>query len=318
MCSSSILSAIVASPALHGILVVDVNVEVLGMDANPKIDLLIKAVKDQLGSNRVEFRSYWVLYIDLVGFSETILNPAQRNELARVYQALAGVLENGMVFDLILDGLLIGVDAVAGDIPTEQSLRDRVASSIQALRKAIAVDWNRRLRIFSDSMFIFLDDDVLQEDRDLTPAILLAIARWISTSLWALNLPHRGAVTHGDCFLDKSGSVFLGEPIVRASRLEHAMELLAIAVDPSALRLLRPQFGHSLVHEYTIPTKHGPIATACVAPFARECEDAASLANLALTGFQRAYDRANERSLLTALPKYVNTLAFFKSAHVVK
>jgi hypothetical protein len=173
--------------------------------------------------------------------------------------------------------------------------------------------------IISDSILIYTDDDTYPSFRKLV---------YISLQLFSMALykgfPLRGVITRGEVSFinarnnDRSVNVnvILGEPIVRAYRLEKEYEWAGCVIDPGCVEELDKFMdgscplltGHAVVH-YMAPKKSGEVKSVPVLNWARK-ELPGGSAEAALEKiFKMHGKRTNDWSVKT---KIDNTASFYR------
>jgi hypothetical protein len=255
------------------------------------------------------FRQYWVLYFDLAGFSDLIRDRGRRDQMASAYLQILKMVrhDSGPVSAVRLN-------------QTEQP-EDRMPDFIIGHTREM---WRTRIQIFSDSIFFFFDGDAEGVQNPwAAPQLLFACAAEVSLRLWAAELPHRGAIAFGDCWLDPEASAIVGEAIVRAVRWEQEQEWFGVSVEPSSAgtlyEIVRGERNVPILRD-VVPTKSGPIPAVCINPvyFAQagfggrrtSPDSTRALLAPALAGFKRAYSDAIHHANLKAISKYEQTSRF--------
>ena len=216
---------------------------------------------------QAEWQNYWLLYLDLAGVSRRVSDRSQRQHLANVYSKFVNIAvlwalpmdQKLQTLGLSLDDIervrADGADALAGG--KNASMAKKVDQSIRT--------WKKRVHIFSDSVFVFFDCHVDARTRTAHIRNLAQTAAHMSAVLWEAGMPHKGAISYGECYLD--GHVCLGEPIVRAVEWEKEQEWLGISVSPESVGAAEdaPFLKHELVrHEVGRTEPKAGVPTYCV------------------------------------------------------
>jgi hypothetical protein len=184
------------------------------------------------------FSDYWVVYCDIDGFRRIVFDEQKRVKVAHTYWDIVKSLAWGLRHHRVL----AAVDAV-------QASRDpKSANARQERRKSALELWRSRVRIFSDSIFVFLDRRAPTPDLEaaaysLDGRFVADVAASVSRKLWAAGLPHRGGIAFGKCLVDSANSVFVGEAIVHAYETAQAQEWLGFAVHPGSAAHAADAFG---------------------------------------------------------------------------
>jgi hypothetical protein len=252
-------------------------------------------------SAKIEFRNYWVLLIDITGFSDRVSDREQRDNLARTYQDIV---------DRVLPNLLTVQVAKERSQKLQSSLFKKFGTA-DGVRE-ISERWRKSVRIFSDSIFAFFGKF------DHNPAAAsFAIgfaADEISAELWKSRLPHRGAIAFGECHIDTHRDIFLGTPIVEAHRWEQAQKWLGISIAPAALKHARteeelPIEPKPFEADVAIPTQEGEVTTWAINPFTRrgDNDENRRSKDAVLRGFLDCARRAEHTGNANVVSKYVNT-----------
>jgi len=254
------------------------------------------------------FVDYWVLLLDILGFSAQMADEKKRAELASAYHDI--------------------VDALPSPSNVVMSAHVRPMNmeheSVEARLEKMKREWSDHVRVFSDSMFFFFGG-YIPNTHPASPYLLGATAREIMTRLWLRRIPHRGSIAFGPCHLNPTKNIFVGPAIVEAHRWEQAQNWLGVSVAPgSSLFNARannagPATGSagigraSFVQDASVPTKKGYETTWALNPFKRLIppEIAGKEGDL-LPYFIDCYEEA-KRTAPDALPKYANTARFLLS-----
>jgi hypothetical protein len=207
--------------------------------------------RDSLSGLPPPFRDAWVIYVDIEGFSRLMSDPVRRAKLAHIYWDLAGSLLWGSRPHRVLSASMKAAGAAPEDV--QRTLTEKLDL------------WRSRLRVFSDSIFIFLDPSrlsgVAPSDFTLDGNLVPDVAAQLSRLLWQDGLPHRGGIAHGSCFIDPARNVFLGDPIVRAVGWAAKQQWFGISVEPSSIQ-------HGVRDFVNAPF----VASGCTVPVASGCE----------------------------------------------
>jgi hypothetical protein len=230
-------------------------------------------------------KDYWLLYVDVQGISAAMGLKSRRDRVVEAYECIAADLRGGGV--------------VADAAAAQEAFKSGSAQAAAQAREDVREDWSRRLRIFSDSIFVFFDAAArtLHAPGDgANPLMLPEVAAGLSQTLWMFRLPHRGAIAYGECFFDPFGDVCLGSPIVEAVKWEHRQEWLGISVvpDPRVLVRVKGVFGDGAgcLTEATVPAAEGTaVATICVNPLSPSA-GTLTPADAVLKAFLQARDEA--------------------------
>jgi hypothetical protein len=278
-------------------------------------------------TEKIDFRPYWLLYLDLAGFSKSIRQIQSRDRIAAAYSRIVA-----MIYEQ-LPTLCFGARWVdASDTHPFES----VAASMRAATELV----QRRVRIFSDSIFLFVEEEPLGTDPVLDPKVLPLFAAQSSLLLWEHGLPHRGAIAYGLCWLDANSSIFVGEPIVRAHEWEQQQEWLGISVEPSSRERFDSMASWGSIVNANVPTKAGRMPARCVDPVAQargivmramqdelkaeggrhsphelvwdEQERLAEFLEPALRSLEEGYREAVRSGSLPVVMKYINTATFLR------
>jgi hypothetical protein len=164
--------------------------------------------------------------------------------------------------------------------------------------------WRSRLRIFSDSIFVFLNprneklepsDPQFSLDGQLVPDYAAALSRL----LWQGGLAHRGGIAFGKCFIDSKMNVFVGVPIVRTYNWAQRQEWFGISVEPGSMEQAKIDFRNdSFVAKLLARTKGGNVDTLAIdctmAAMSNVREGAALSEDSALDGFLAAFSQAGD------------------------
>jgi hypothetical protein len=218
-------------------------------DAYSPEELAALGDRDSLAGHPPPFRNYWVIYVDIDGFSRRLADPARRIQLAYTYWDMAESLRWGSRPHRVADAAL----KVAGKDP---------AIVRQMMEEKLRL-WRSRVRIFSDSIFIFLDPSGLSgrspADVTVDGNVVPDIAFSLSRNLWHDGLAHRGALAYGKCFVDADRNVFLGEPIVSAVRWAAEQEWFGLSLTPDAATAAEREFVNApyLVSNCSVPVGGG-------------------------------------------------------------
>src|ERR1700730_43961 len=168
-----------------------------------------------------EIKPYWVLLVDVLGVRKRINNDL-RNLLLAYRRAVQAALDNWRI------------------IKTRQLASRYGPPGSEVWAATDASNWRTRVKIFSDSIFVFFDGSLDSDTyRIESPYWIGTFASQLSLALWQAELPHRGAVAYGDCALDHEHSIFLGPGIARAYEYEQRQKWLGIALNPEDLQRFR-------------------------------------------------------------------------------
>jgi hypothetical protein len=180
--------------------------------------------RDSLAGLPPPFSERWVIYVDIEGFSQVMFDAERKIKLAHTYWDLAG----GLMWGSRQHRTLHAAMTMTGQ--DRQEIQKEIAKRLKL--------WNTRLRVFSDSIFVFLDPSGLSgrspSDMTLDGNLVPDVASSLSRRLWESGFPHKGGVSYGSCLCDAERNVFLGEAIVRAVRWTERQEWFGISIDPSA------------------------------------------------------------------------------------
>jgi hypothetical protein len=282
---------------------------------------------------------YWVLLIDLMGFSRAVMNPDGRNALTAAYENVVKAVGDDCVqFKLMelagkkaLQDLAVAMLMPASVEEAEQR-KERLRKTAEDSGKMLAdvagfdalrINWRSRIRVFSDSLFFFFDADA---DGRVTPSgkmFAAPVASFVSAILWAKGLAHRGSLSLGDCYLKPDGSVFLGPPIVRAHDWERQQQWLGISVEPASYsRHADLDVLPGFVRPAQVPVAGGSVPTSVVTyggELLNELKKLLGAVNIPTTaevldGFARAYAQAEQAGLVAVIPKYVNTARLLRDS----
>jgi hypothetical protein len=236
------------------------------------------------------FEPTWVLYADLAGFREELRRDPTR--LASTYGTITRTFDRHGCEQTIAAAL---EKCSTGELTIPST---ELPKSIRDLRQ---------VRIFSDSVFVFIRAAPDEQLRWAIPQLLLESALFLSINLWANSLAFRGAFAYGNCVVEPNDSIFLGDPIVNAYNWEQAQEWFGISVEPRSLKIA-DEIGLTALLSYThVFTKTGRARVPCVrfpglgSPWGETPDPTA--------GFLAAYNRAVEQGTISAIPKYINTAA---------
>ena len=212
------------------------------------------------GRTPPQWKNYWLLYLDLAGFAQRVRESSERQKLAAVYSQFVDiavlwappVTRKFEQFDLTLrDVERVREDGIAA---IDGRLRDSDARSV---RESIAI-WRDRVHVFSDSVFVFFDCHEHRDTLTAEHANLVETAAHMSSALWAREIPHKGAISYGECYVHDR--VCLGMPIVSGHAWEKNQEWLGISVSPESMEeakaagfLARGPLEHGLF-EHEVPT----------------------------------------------------------------
>jgi len=263
-------------------------------------------------ANNPAFQKFWVLLIDISGFSDRVSDLNQRENVVAAYRA---------IIDDVLPNLLTVEVAKAHFEKSTASKLFGAELSPEERSREIDKRWSESLRIFSDSIFVFFGN------MDRSPAaasfLLGAAADEISAALWRNRLPHRGSIAFGECYVDPRRDIFLGTPIVEAHRWEQSQKWLGISISPGSLYAARTNsvksgIGIDRRHfelEASIPTADGEVTTWAVNPFTERDGDGRNTAvrEKELRGFLECFDRAERTGKASIISKYVNTARFLRT-----
>jgi hypothetical protein len=211
--------------------------------------------RDSLSPCPPPFEERWVVYADVEGFSKRIDDATRRIRLAHLYFDLATSLHWGSRH-------LRTLGIAAKMHPTLLLNQDpkRYEEGMLAL-------WRERVRIFSDSIFVFLDphrepSGVSRPSDSLDGRYVPQVAAGLSRLLWDAGLPHRGGIAFGSCFIDFKLNVFLGLPIVSAHTWAGEQEWLGISLEPGSLAAADRDFKtEPFLPACAVPSSHGDVPT---------------------------------------------------------
>jgi hypothetical protein len=242
-------------------------------------ELELLGQRDGIGGVPPPFSDRWVIYVDVEGFSRLIADPARRVQLAWRYWELASSLHWGSRHHRALE-----IAQWFGPNPSP--------SSAAMLGTGMVELWRSRVRIFSDSIFIFLNPrsgppQLELPEYSIDGRFVPHAAAALSRALWEASLPHRGALAFGKCFIDSNLNVFLGEPIVAAHQWAQAQQAFGISVEPrSVTRALSDFQNEPFTTDVEIPSTHGLANTIAV-----NCTQGA------MFGYREGLEVAEDRAL---------------------
>ena len=153
-------------------------------------ELLIE--RDVLDDQPPPFADRWVIFCDIDGFQRIVLDPSRRNRVAHVYWDIVRSLAWGVRHHRAL-GI---ADAV-------RSFHDSSGDHARKERQKAALElWRSRVRIFSDSIFVFMDPraeapSVDAAEYSLDGKFVADVAATVSRTLWIAGLPHGEALHSG-------------------------------------------------------------------------------------------------------------------------
>jgi hypothetical protein len=180
--------------------------------------------RDSMGGLPPPFSEKWVIYVDIEGFSQIMSDPKRGSRLAHTYWDLAGSLQWGGRQHRVLNAAM----TAAGE--ERPMIQQTMLEKLQL--------WKTRLRVFSDSVFVFLDPSGLSgrspSDATLDGNLVPDVASWLSRRLWESGFPHKGGISYGSCLCDAERNVFVGDAITRAVRWAEMQGWFGISIDPSA------------------------------------------------------------------------------------
>jgi hypothetical protein len=259
---------------------------------NPRRRVKLSHMEEKKRSvERIPLKTYWVLLIDIMGFSE-LVSKGDLAELGAIYEEVVGSIENSPHLDLP------GKMRLAGDFNKAEELRER---------ERLLSDWRRRVQIFSDSIFFFFDGHHSLE-LQTNPVVLGYAAAATSRVLWSHKLPHRGAIAWGFCYLNPERNIFLGRPLVSAFEWEKKQEWLGISVAPdsveTAQEMLRPAIK---LCKGEVPTKSGIAQTLYIDSCGALLEEKPTVRNDPVRGFIAAHEDALRAGDEKVISKYKNT-----------
>lgn len=116
---------------------------------------------------------------------------------------------------------------------------------------------------FSDSIIL-----VATNDSERGCLALLIYALRATQALIALGLPVRGGVAHGELYINRRKSVFVGKALIHAYDLEQSQNWIGVALDPSVSKAFPSLFAEAgpfaqvrrcLFPPYEVPMKSGAI-----------------------------------------------------------
>ncbi|MBI5403076.1 MAG: hypothetical protein HY959_06720 [Ignavibacteriae bacterium] len=109
---------------------------------------------------------------------------------------------------------------------------------------------------FSDTIISFLktNNEKNINNPELSIESVCYFCNLLISKAFEINIPLRGAISYGDCFINKNPLFFLGYPIFEAFQMEKIQEWAGIVVTESAIKFCRENTELHLV-EYDVPIK---------------------------------------------------------------
>jgi hypothetical protein len=251
------------------------------------------------------FAETWVVLIDILGFSKRVSDLKRRDALVEAYSEIVEkVLPN--TSNLIAAKYVRPGSSTPGILETDPPVPWPIHQA------HVEEVWRRKVRVFSDSIFLFFDE-VYSTSGPAAPFMLPSAVREIARALWERRIPHRGAIAYGDCLVDADRNIFLGRAIVDAHEWERSQQWMAVSVAPGSLLAARGNLGGGIsragfVHNVSAPTAEGDVVTWVVNPFESP---------LAVDGFLLCYSEAVESGEpASVLVKYTHTARFLRDQGV--
>jgi len=262
------------------------------------------------------------------------MRPDSRRSVTQLYEKIVRDLVASPVQGQLLEALAKTnleeaeaeyVAAKRNGVPVEQA-RAAIAQRIEVSGQLIAAarsfgeqksKWQSSVKVFSDSIFVFFDDfDPDGKPKVTTADFIGVVGIYVSSVLWKAGIPHRGAVSVGDCYVDSAGAIFLGEPIVRAVRWAEVQEWLGVSVEPNSapeIAAKAPELGFS---RQEIPCASGTVASFALLPGCinnRAAPPDLPTRKEILDGVVGQLRAARQANLLKVLPRFEATLALLKT-----
>lgn len=166
-------------------------------------------------SNQPKAKNCYVACLDILGFKE-LLDTIGSENLAKLYS----------------DGLQKIETELAAEFENETihskiSLLDSTEIETHRQRSSWkAFKFIDRPVVFSDSIIIFSLDDSRNSLIDISNYSNLIFQAFLFHEL-----PIRGAISFGQCVIDHSSSLFVGDGIVKAVMIEQNLDIVGIAID---------------------------------------------------------------------------------------
>jgi hypothetical protein len=155
-------------------------------------------------------RHYTMALCDILGFSELIKT-----------QPLDTVIDKHLPsFQQALHGAIHGTDAPPGTLPSLEKLRDQTR---------LGIGW------FSDTVLLYTLEDEDENVKMLIRAVGYLLFRTMIRGWTRI----RGAIAHGEAYIDEKDSIFVGKPIVEAYNLEKVQQWSGCALTDSAADRVR-------------------------------------------------------------------------------
>jgi hypothetical protein len=123
-------------------------------------------------------------------------------------------------FQQALHGAIHGTDAPPGTLPSLEKLKSQTR---------LGIGW------FSDTVLLYTLDDDDENVKVLIRAVGYLLFRTMVRGWTRI----RGAVAHGDTYIDEANSIFVGEPIVEAYELERRQQWSGCALTESGQNRVR-------------------------------------------------------------------------------
>ena len=106
--------------------------------------------------------------------------------------------------------------------------------------------------VFGRIGYFVASDTVLLWANDDEASYFVGVVAKLVKTLLEFRVPLRGAISYGNCIIEKDKNIYLGLPIVKAIEAEKVQEWIGVAVLPSAAERLN---NHPYVVEYSVPVK---------------------------------------------------------------
>jgi hypothetical protein len=180
-----------------------------------------------------------VAFLDILGFRKLVESKATD--------------ELGKLFSNVVGRTLPAMNRGIGDFPKEPSIFPQGPPG---------GSWCI-FHSFSDSIILISHDA-----SEPSALALLIYALRVTQTLIAFKLPIRGAITHGDMYVDTADAIFLGKALTQAYILEQDQNWIGVTIDssvsgkfPTLLESDLPLAGlrKCLFPRYEVPMKAGPI-----------------------------------------------------------
>lgn len=106
---------------------------------------------------------------------------------------------------------------------------------------------------YSDSIMIYSKD----ESNDSLHSLICTVAG-LTYDLFIAGIPHKGSIAFGLMTLDKENSIFFGQPLIDAYRLQEELLFYGIIIHASAeLNMINNKYDMIFIIDYLCPLKNG-------------------------------------------------------------